>query len=83
MPMRHFTLNATYNHKKNGTNNIKAADRLKILLVKLSSLGDVLHTLPVVYDIKTAYPEAQIDWVETQNNVRILKSELDFMLMSF
>ena len=43
--------------------NTKAADRLKILLVKLSSLGDVLHTLPVVYDIKTAYPEAQIDWV--------------------
>ena len=42
---------------------IKAADRLKILLVKLSSLGDVLHTLPVVHDIKTAHPDAQIDWV--------------------
>jgi heptosyltransferase I len=42
---------------------IKAADRLKILLVKLSSLGDVLHTLPVVHDIKTAFPDAQIDWV--------------------
>jgi heptosyltransferase I len=42
---------------------IKAADRLKILLVKLSSLGDVLHTLPVVHDIKTAFPAAQIDWV--------------------
>ena len=36
---------------------------LKILLVKLSSLGDVLHTLPVVHDIKTAFPEAQVDWV--------------------
>jgi heptosyltransferase I len=40
---------------------------LKILLVKLSSLGDVLHTLPVVHDIKTAFyaaqVEAQIDWV--------------------
>ena len=43
--------------------NIKAADRLKILLVKLSSLGDVLHTLPVVHDIKSAFPDAQIDWV--------------------
>jgi heptosyltransferase-1 len=42
---------------------IKAADRLKILLVKLSSLGDVLHTLPVVHDIKTSFPDAQIDWV--------------------
>jgi heptosyltransferase I len=36
---------------------------LKILIVKLSSLGDVLHTLPVVHDIKTARPDAQIDWV--------------------
>ena len=43
--------------------NIKAADRLKILLVKLSSLGDVLHTLPVVHDIKSAFPDAHIDWV--------------------
>lgn len=36
---------------------------MKVLIVKLSSLGDVLHTLPVVYDIKTALPQAQIDWV--------------------
>jgi heptosyltransferase-1 len=43
--------------------NIKTAIRLKILLVKLSSLGDVLHTLPVVHDIKTVFPKAQIDWV--------------------
>ena len=57
--MRRFALNATYNCKL----NIKTAVRLKILLVKLSSLGDVLHTLPVVHDIKTAYPKAQIDWV--------------------
>ena len=36
---------------------------MKILLVKLSSLGDVVHTLPVVQDILTALPNAQIDWV--------------------
>jgi heptosyltransferase-1 len=35
----------------------------RILLVKLSSLGDVVHTLPVVNDIRTALPDAQIDWV--------------------
>ena len=35
----------------------------KILLVKLSSLGDVVHTLPVVQDILAARPDAQIDWV--------------------
>lgn len=36
---------------------------MKILLVKLSSLGDVVHTLPVVQDILAALPNAQIDWV--------------------
>ena len=36
---------------------------MKILLVKLSSLGDVVHTLPVVQDIVWALPGAQIDWV--------------------
>ena len=36
---------------------------MKILLVKLSSLGDVVHTLPVVHDIRAALPEARIDWV--------------------
>jgi heptosyltransferase-1 len=36
---------------------------LRILLVKTSSLGDVLHNLPVVSDIVRHYPGAQIDWV--------------------
>ncbi|MDI1272444.1 lipopolysaccharide heptosyltransferase I [Polaromonas sp.] len=36
---------------------------MKILLVKLSSLGDVVHTLPVVQDLLAACPGAQIDWV--------------------
>lgn len=35
----------------------------RILLVKTSSLGDVIHNLPVVTDILQHYPEAQIDWV--------------------
>ena len=41
--------------------------RLKILLVKLSSLGDVVHTMPVVQDIRQALPQAQIDWVVERN----------------
>ena len=36
---------------------------LKILLVKTSSLGDVVHNLPVASDIRRRYPEARIDWV--------------------
>jgi heptosyltransferase-1 len=36
---------------------------LHILLVKTSSLGDVLHNLPVVTDLKRHFPNAQIDWM--------------------
>ena len=36
---------------------------MKILIVKLSSLGDVVHTMPAVQDIRAAMPEAQVDWV--------------------
>ncbi len=35
----------------------------KILIVKLSSLGDVVHAMPAVQDIRSALPQAQIDWV--------------------
>ncbi|MBU1979091.1 MAG: lipopolysaccharide heptosyltransferase I, partial [Gammaproteobacteria bacterium] len=35
----------------------------KILLVKTSSMGDVIHNLPVVSDIRAHFPEAEIDWV--------------------
>ncbi|MBC7621034.1 MAG: lipopolysaccharide heptosyltransferase I [Candidatus Saccharibacteria bacterium] len=36
---------------------------LRILVVKLSSLGDVVHTMPAVQDLRAAHPDACIDWV--------------------
>lgn len=36
---------------------------MKILIVKTSSLGDVIHCLPVINDIRAVYPNAQIDWI--------------------
>ncbi|HCY17004.1 MAG TPA: lipopolysaccharide heptosyltransferase I [Curvibacter sp.] len=39
------------------------ANSPKILIVKLSSLGDVVHAMPAVQDIRRALPQAQIDWV--------------------
>ena len=35
---------------------------MRVLIVKLSSLGDVVHTMPAVHDIRTAFPGAQVDW---------------------
>ena len=35
----------------------------KILIVKPSSLGDVVHSLPFLNAMKTCFPEAEIHWV--------------------
>jgi heptosyltransferase-1 len=35
----------------------------RILIIKTSSLGDVIHNLPVVSDIAAQVPAAEIDWV--------------------
>ena len=45
---------------------------MKILLVKLSSLGDVVHALPVVQDIRAAISDAQIDWVVEKSFAPVL-----------
>ncbi len=42
------------------------------LLVKLSSLGDVLHNLPIVWDIRRRYPNARIDWVVEEGYIDLL-----------
>ena len=36
---------------------------MRVLIVKLSSLGDVVHAMPVLHDILAAHPHALIDWV--------------------
>ena len=35
----------------------------RVLIVKLSSLGDVIHAMPVVADLRAALPGVCIDWV--------------------
>jgi heptosyltransferase-1 len=47
--------------------------RLKILLVRVSSLGDVLHNLPMVADILRHHPDAQIDWVVEEGYVSLVR----------
>lgn len=36
---------------------------MNILIVRVSSLGDVVHNMPMVADILHHYPDAKIDWV--------------------
>lgn len=46
---------------------------LKILLVRVSSLGDVLHNLPMVADILRHHPDALIDWVVEEGYVSLVR----------
>lgn len=46
---------------------------LQILLVKTSSMGDVIHNLPVVADILTHHPQAKFDWMVEESFAEIPK----------
>jgi heptosyltransferase I len=35
----------------------------RILLIKLSAVGDVIHTIPVLHKLRRRYPAARIDWL--------------------
>src|SRR3954449_9434648 len=43
----------------------------RILLVKTSSLGDIVHNLPVASDIARAVPGAEIDWVVEESMAKL------------
>ena len=45
----------------------------KILIVKLSSIGDVVHSLPFLEVIKKKFPHAQIDWLVEEAVSSVLK----------
>ncbi|WLD59452.1 lipopolysaccharide heptosyltransferase I [Salinispirillum sp. LH 10-3-1] len=36
---------------------------MRILLIKMSSMGDIFHTFPALSDLQTQLPNAEIDWV--------------------
>ena len=44
---------------------------MKVLVVKTSSLGDVIHTLPALTDAKKNIPEIQFDWVVEESFAEI------------
>jgi lipopolysaccharide heptosyltransferase I len=46
---------------------------MRILIVKLGSIGDIVHTLPSLAAIRRALPEADISWVAEQRSAEILR----------
>ena len=46
---------------------------MRILIVKLGSIGDIVHTLPSLSAIRQALPDAEISWVVEQRSAEILR----------
>ncbi|KND56652.1 putative lipopolysaccharide heptosyltransferase I [Candidatus Paraburkholderia kirkii] len=45
----------------------------RILIVKVTSLGDIVETLPVVSDLRRAFPSAKVDWAADAAFVDIIR----------
>jgi len=46
---------------------------MKILFVKLSSIGDIVHTLPTLAAVRKALPNAEISWAVEKSSAEILR----------
>lgn len=55
----------------------RTASKLKILLLKPTSLGDVIHALPVLRLLKLHWPHAQISWWIDSNYRELLEGDPD------
>jgi len=50
-----------------------AAEAPRIALVKLSSLGDVIHALPVAATLRAARPDARLTWIVERREAALLR----------
>jgi 3-deoxy-D-manno-octulosonic-acid transferase/heptosyltransferase-1 len=63
---------------------VSLADLRSILMIKLSAIGDVVHTLPLLEVLRKNLPEARIDWVVEQEASEIIAGHaaLDRVIVS-
>jgi lipopolysaccharide heptosyltransferase I len=53
--------------------DLRSREFRRILLIKLSALGDVVHTIPVLNKLRRRYPNARIDWLTTPPLAELLR----------
>lgn len=44
---------------------------MNILVIKTSSMGDIIHTLPALTDVEQRFPHAKVDWVVEEDFAEI------------
>lgn len=55
------------------SDDLRSRDFRKILLIKLSAVGDAVHTLPVLNKLRRRYPAARLDWLVTPGIAELLQ----------
>lgn len=50
-------------------------NHINILIVRVSAIGDVVHTLPAIFLLKYLYPQAKISWVVQEKAAVLLKDQ--------
>ena len=64
------------------TDALKGINPNRFLVVKFGSLGDIVHCLPSVAQLRAAFPETEIDWlIERKNKIVVELSGLDVRLI--
>jgi len=57
--------------------DLRSREFQRILLIKPSSLGDVVHALPVLHGLRKRYPNARIDWLISSSLAPLLEGHDD------
>jgi lipopolysaccharide heptosyltransferase I len=53
--------------------SLRSKNFSRILLVKPTAMGDVIHAIPVLVKLRARYPGAQIDWLVTPENAELVR----------
>ena len=53
---------------------IKNNKSLSVCILRLSSIGDITHILPIIATIKNAYPDADITWIIGKTEYQLVKN---------
>src|SRR5215468_9295985 len=72
--LRQLSGHINTSEKKNPDSlSLRSAEFSRILLIKPSALGDIVHTIPVLVKLRARYPRARIDWLITPENAEVVR----------
>src|SRR3954453_4190668 len=64
-------------HKDDSSQTLPTAPE-RVLIVRLGSMGDIVHTLPAIGTLRRAWPKATLGWVVEERWAELLCSSDEF-----